>query len=163
MLERFSPAWISLQQEKAANHLRWSEEGLECSACTWVGHEGLAEESEVGEEILFGCPECGEECMHTPIDEQIDEPTFSEMLAALAASESANAELRAECERMRVEVIPSMLGQWASAEKNNTRRWMEWAANEMTRWAKETGAAFTVKHADGSFRIISPDPTKGAP
>ncbi len=49
---------------------RWTEVGLECSVCSWRGHEGLTKQHDFpDEEGGWVCPKCGEPCAHTPIDE----------------------------------------------------------------------------------------------
>jgi protein gp37 len=48
---------------------RWTETGLECGACKWVGAESLAIEAGPEDDPGFACPKCGELCMHTPLDE----------------------------------------------------------------------------------------------
>lgn len=50
-----------------------TEEGLECSCCSWHGCEETAVKREDPiEGIMYDCPFCGEECAHTPLDETTD-------------------------------------------------------------------------------------------
>jgi protein gp37 len=56
------------------NLARWSEEGLECSECSWTGSEGGDLEQKVfegsdPEDLEYVCPECQAPCAHTPLDE----------------------------------------------------------------------------------------------
>lgn len=48
---------------------QWTEEGLECAACSWVGTEGQAAYVSDSEDSWYACPSCGETCAHTPLDE----------------------------------------------------------------------------------------------
>lgn len=48
----------------------YTEEGLECSCCSWHGCEAQAlEREDPVNGLMHDCPECGEECAHCPIDE----------------------------------------------------------------------------------------------
>ena len=48
----------------------WTAEGLECTECTWKGREDQAKLIEDSpDDSHFDCPQCGEMCAHTPLDE----------------------------------------------------------------------------------------------
>ena len=52
-----------------------TEEGLECSVCQWTGCEADATRHDFDDEPDgWACPECGEPCAHTPMDEWLDGP-----------------------------------------------------------------------------------------
>lgn len=48
---------------------QWTEEGLECSECSWTGTEEFAVEDGNENDPGYRCPRCGEACAHTPLDE----------------------------------------------------------------------------------------------
>jgi protein gp37 len=48
------------------------EASIECICCKWKGHEEDTEFRFEGEDQIYICPECKEDCAHTPIDEQRD-------------------------------------------------------------------------------------------
>lgn len=56
---------------------RWTDRGLECSACAWKGEESKSnglkhfEDSHL-DDMEFECPTCGHPCGHTPLSEHID-------------------------------------------------------------------------------------------
>jgi hypothetical protein len=112
--------WMRIEPGERISLARWTEHGLECSSCKWTGCEDQSKQVDFHDEPGgWACPECGEPCAHTPIDETIDAaPSFLIELSGQTGPDALPLHpdwarlIRDECKAASVDFRFVSWGQW---------------------------------------------------
>lgn len=59
---------VARRDSSKTTHVK-TEDGLQCQDCGWIGFETEENRADIQDDCWFGCPVCGAECSHWPIDE----------------------------------------------------------------------------------------------
>lgn len=144
---------------------RWTEEGLECSGCSWAGSEGQSPGEKNypdthPEDSEFECPDCGEPCGHTPIFELLGGRDGVHWVVCGGESgpkarpmhpDWARA-LRDECRASEVPFFFKQWGEWCPADAGNvdearSDHFLERDGTDSTEWTID-------RHSNGTAHMV---------